>query len=78
MGNCLNCNCDDRDSFEVTSNHSNFLPPEFVTGSRFSNSTVHTFLTDTYRLNFCTDENRGIQCSAILGPSESAKIPSLY
>ena len=81
MGNCYICNtCTAEVAFEESvslSNKSNELPPEFVNGSRNSISTYQTFLTDTNRLNFCTDENRGIQCSAILGPSQLEKIPTL-
>ena len=65
------------DSFNSDSFDSQIHPPEFYQFSLKSTGNP-SFLTDTNsRFNFYTDENRSFQCSAILGPCSSSRIPPI-
>lgn len=52
-------------------------PPDFRTGYKSSRMSFEVDFDDNSKLNFLSEENRILQCSAILGPTITSSIPDL-
>jgi hypothetical protein len=52
-------------------------PPDFKTGYKSSRMSFEADFDENPKLNFLSEENRVLQCSAILGPTITSKIPDL-
>lgn len=85
MGNCLDLGCCNScignrkysDEFYSDSFDSQANPPEFYQFSYKSTSNPSFLADSNSHFNFCTDENRSLKCSAILGSSSLPKIPPM-